>query len=206
MDEKATLLIFARTPVPGKTKTRLIPVLGKQGAADLHVKLVEFTIEQAMQSRFSDIELWCTEPENPFIAKLENNHQIRVNFQQGDDLGERMYQALNETLQKSGFAVLIGSDCPIISTGILNRSLDILQQGNDAVLGPSTDGGYYLIGMRKAAPGLFENIHWGGVDVADVTRNRMDTLGWKWVETDLLWDVDAPDDLHRLAASPCRLQ
>ena len=198
MAENGTLLVFTRTPVPGKTKTRLVPALGEQGAVDLYTRFMEHTLEQAVQSNFSNLELWCTEPGNAYITGIENSYPVRVKFQQGKNLGERMFHALYQALQYSDYAVLIGCDCPAITTEILNQSLQILQQDN-AVLGPSRDGGYYLIGLRQAVPVLFENIAWGGPDVARETRNKMKVMGWAWAETGLLQDIDTPGDLLQVA-------
>ena len=196
------LQLFTREPVPGKTKTRLIPVLGAQGAADLHNILLLNTIDIATRSEFNQIELWST---SSSTENLLNEHRQRINIQchkqRGKDLGQRMDHALSSALIHFDFAVIIGTDIPMLDIRQLDKAYQHLSQGADAVMGPAEDGGYYLIGIRKHEHFLFDNIAWGSPHVADQTRMKMNSLGWQWEELEILWDVDTPEDYERLKGS-----
>ena len=119
--------------------------------------------------------------------------------QTGNNLGERMFNSLDMALEAHDFAVIIGSDCPLLDKGILDRAYDLLAHDHyRAVLGPSDDGGYYLIGVDRAVTSLFDGIPWGSDSVTEMTRAAMKALGWQWAELTQLWDVDNPPDLERL--------
>lgn len=199
INTKGVLQIFSREPVPGKTKTRLIPLLGKQGAADLHIKLLKQITDVANESQFSNIELWGTsDPDQSILQDYVQQYHLRLFKQSGKDVGERMYNSSVEALSHNEFVVIIGSDCPLLSHQILNKAYRMFTQGTDAVLGPTEDGGYYLIGLRRNDTSIFKDIHWGKSDVADMTRAKMGSLGWHWQELEYLWDVDRPADYERL--------
>ena len=199
IESEGVLLVFTKTPEPGKTKTRLIPALGEEGAAKLHRLLLRNTLKQALRSQFFNVELWCTpSTEHPFLNECQYKFAVKLCRQEGDNLGQRMHNALLSALTRYPFAVIIGSDCPVLTVNVLNQAYEKLQQGIDAVIGPSEDRGYYLIGARKNDESLFKDIQWGSHDVADMTRVKLSTLGWRWDELNILWDVDMPEDLEKL--------
>jgi rSAM/selenodomain-associated transferase 1 len=196
------ILIFAKAPVAGRVKTRLIPALGRQGAADLHERLLVDTVARIVPAGLAPVELWCApEPGVDPFPGLARQYGLDRHRQRGADLGERMLHAASDALGRSGSVVLVGTDCPPLDAGYLERGLRALA-GREAVLGPAEDGGYVLLGMRRAAAELFTDIPWGGDLVAALTRQRMADLGWDWAELPLLWDVDRPEDLFRLAVTP----
>ena len=198
-ESDGVLIVFTRSPVPGQTKTRLISLLGAEGAAQLHISLIKHTLKMALQSQFCNVELWCTPTiDHPFLKECTYKFAVKLCVQSGEDLGQRMHHALQSALARYPFAVLVGSDCPLISTGILNKAYSVLQEGKDAVLGGSEDGGYYLLGARKYNPDLFSGIQWQSRNVIEQTRQRLDSFGWYWDELQKLWDVDVPDDLEKL--------
>ena len=121
---------------------------------------------------------------------------ITRHIQSGADLGERMHKALTQTLQTADAAILIGTDCPEYDVGYLQSAFEALQH-HDAVIGPADDGGYVLIGLKRAEARLFQDIAWGGDRVLADTRERLAGLGWHWHELPPLHDVDEPDDLLR---------
>jgi len=104
---------------------------------------------------------------------------------------------MNKALVINNFVVLIGSDCPAITTDILNQSYQALSNGKDAVLGPTCDGGYYLIGLKKPNPEIFQDMLWGKGDVADKTRYILNWQGLDYVELEELADIDTPDDYQK---------
>lgn len=195
---KSALLVFTRVPVSGQTKTRLIPLLGAQGAAEFHQTILLSTLAEANASNFTTVEIWCaTENEHPFLKQCELDYSCAMKIQQGNDLGERMHHAAEITLAENAFVVLIGSDCPAITTDILNQSYQHLSDGKDVVLGPASDGGYYLIGVKKPNSCIFQDITWGKGNVAERTRQNFTELGLDYVELEELSDIDTPEDYQR---------
>lgn len=193
------ILIFAKAPVPGYAKTRLISVLGDQGAADLQARLIRRTVDLAVVSGLAPVELWISgdsglEFFDPFRSTIDG----RIYLQSGPDLGARMGHAFEQTSQAAEFAVLIGTDSPPLDIAYLERACAALTEGIDIVLGPAEDGGYVLIGLRCCDPLIFDGIAWGTSEVLRQTRERIRQLGWTCHELPALWDVDRPDDIDRL--------
>jgi glycosyltransferase A (GT-A) superfamily protein (DUF2064 family) len=109
-----------------------------------------------------------------------------------------MASALHETLKVASSALLIGTDCPSLTREDLRAASMALQKGTEAVIGPTEDGGYALIGLKRVDAGLFKGITWGAENVLEETRNRLRALGWKWHELPVRWDIDRPKDVDRL--------
>lgn len=199
----ARIIVFAKSPVPGYAKTRLIPVLGAQGAADLQARLIRRTVDLAVGSALAPVSLWvCGATGREFFATFQHAVGGRILLQTGSDLGARMGYALEHALQDAEFAVLIGSDCPVLDVTHLEHACAVLAAGADLTLGPAEDGGYVLIGLRRFDPLLFDAIAWGSSTVLEQTRERSRRLGWTCGELPLLWDVDRPEDLERLSRLP----
>jgi rSAM/selenodomain-associated transferase 1 len=189
---------FTRFPEPGHAKTRLIPVLGTKGAAELHRRLAELTLEQVKllaQDDLVSLEVRYTGGSREETRKwLGTSFPIRS---QGDgNLGNRMARALHSAFQEGvERAILVGSDCPELSRIHMSQALELLAR-YDVVLGPAKDGGYYLIGLRRDAPKLFEDISWGTEKVLAQTLSRIETLGLSKALLGALDDLDRPEDLH----------
>lgn len=193
---RGRLLVFARAPVPGETKTRLVPALGARGAAQLHAHLVTRTLATACRAALAPVELWCSpRTDAPFFLDCEQRFALSLHTQRGADLGARMAHALEEALQRADHAVLIGTDCPDLSPDELASAFSHLEAGADAVLGPALDGGYWLIGVRRLAAGLFMDMPWGTDKVLSETRARLKELHWRWEELPVLRDIDTAEDL-----------
>jgi len=194
----ACIMVFARAPVPGQCKTRLIPVLGEQGAAQLHEKLVRRALAAACEALPAAVELWCTpDGTHAFFAACARDYPIALRRQGEGDLGERMQRAFEQALQGHGRAIIIGSDSPELDATYLRDAAAALDQA-PAVFGPAEDGGYVLVGLKHATPELFEGIEWGGPRVLAQTRERLVRLGMQAIELATLWDLDRPEDLARL--------
>ena len=189
------LLVFARDPVPGQVKTRLIPALGREAATALYWQLLRDTVAAAARVAGVRLELWVdsTAPQ-PALTELARQHHMSLQTQHGPDLGARMATALARATMHGGDAVLIGSDCPEFDVGHLEAAFAALAD-HDVVLGPATDGGYVLIGTRAPQPALFHGIPWGTDRVMDATRRRLRNLGLRWHELPTLRDLDEPADL-----------
>ena len=193
------VLVFARTPEPGRVKTRLIPAIGPERAARLHLAMTRRTVTTAVSAGVGPVELWCTpSTDHPDIDAIAGEHDLAVCLQPGGDLGERMRSALGSRITGSGAAVLIGTDCPTLDAEDLRSAARALASGADAVLGPARDGGYYLIGLRRAVPEVFSDVAWGEEQVLARTRENLRSLGWRWRELTLRADVDRPEDLAEL--------
>jgi hypothetical protein len=194
------IIVFARAPVAGAAKTRLIPALGAAGAAALHERLVDRTLATAIAAGIGPVELCCApDAAHPALAALARAHGATLGDQGRGDLGDRMLAAFRRTLAgRAGCAILIGSDCPALEPAHLRRAAASLAGGADAVLAPAEDGGYVLIGLKRAPASLFERIRWGEPTVMAETRERLAALGMRWEELETLWDVDRPEDLARL--------
>jgi len=197
----ARIMVFAKAPVPGAVKTRLIPQLGAQGAAHLHEELAQRSLGTALNAALCPVQLWCSPSvQHEFFTRCRQRYALlTLACQHGPDLGARMAQAFTQTLAHCRYAVVIGTDCPALAAADLRAALSALQEGYDAVLGPAQDGGYVLLGLRRFDATLFEDIAWGGDKVAELTRAHLRALGWRWHELATQWDVDRPEDLARLA-------
>lgn len=181
------IIVFARAPVLGRAKTRLIPRLGEWRAARLHESL---TLHALRTARLADevVELHGTR-RHGFFKRLG----VPFRVQRGKDLGERMHYALSRAKRP---AILIGTDCPILTPADLRRAARWLRGGYDAVLAPAEDGGYALVGLRHPRREFFEGIQWGGPSVYSDTVKRL--AGYRWRALRQVWDLDRPEDLERL--------
>jgi rSAM/selenodomain-associated transferase 1 len=193
------LLVFAKAPVPGRVKTRLIGKYGESGAVMLYKSMLRRTLEFATVIGPHPVQLWCApNTRHRFFAACRRDYGVELQTQRGNDLGRRMDYALRKTLEKSRYAVLIGSDCASLTPAQLRFALKALTLGWEAVLGPAEDGGYLLIGLRRPCPKLFKGIEWGGPGVLAATRGRLRRAGLNWIELPPGWDMDHPADVKRM--------
>jgi rSAM/selenodomain-associated transferase 2/rSAM/selenodomain-associated transferase 1 len=194
------LLIFSRWPEPGHTKTRLIPAVGAEGAADLQEWLTGHTL---LQSR-----LWA-KTTNHTLHVLTTGASLRhfrnwlgpdVTFlpQAQGDLGDRLSAASGQSFDEGADqVVMIGIDCPGITAPLITDAFDALDR-HQAVIGPATDGGYTLLGLTRPEPGLFQDMPWGTTDVLDTTLQRFQELGLSFHTLPALADIDEEPDLAEL--------
>jgi len=196
------ILVFARAPVAGATKSRLIPLLGAEGAAMLHQRMLLQSLAVATTAVPGMVGLWCSpDDKHPLLQAAASRHAASLHVQQGADLGERMAHAFAQALRQWRYVIIIGTDCPVLTAAQLQAAADALREGHDAVFAPAEDGGYALVGLAREAPQLFAGIVWGGSDVMADTRMRLREGGLRWRELATLWDVDRPDDYRRLIQS-----
>lgn len=192
-----SIALMARAPEPGYAKTRLIPALGAAGAAKLQAALVEHALAEI--ARCGDpTTLWCAPDVNhPFFAEGARRWNVTLRAQPDGDLGARMGAAFEAA---HGPLLLMGSDCPPIDADLLRICAVALERA-PAVFLPTTDGGYGLVGLRRAIPEIFMDMPWSTDAVMSITRDRLIRLGVRWEEPAEIWDVDTPADVARLAAS-----
>jgi len=191
--EPIAVAILAKAPIAGLAKTRLIPALGREGAALLQARLIARTLATACAAATGPVILWAA-PEESHFRELAQRFPVKLARQPGGDLGARMHAALDAACP----AIVIGTDCPTLEPKHLRASADALRDGADAVVIPAEDGGYVLIGLRQPRPGLFADMPWGTATVMAETRRRAAELGLAVRELAPLWDVDLPADLDRL--------
>jgi rSAM/selenodomain-associated transferase 1 len=199
--ESVPVAVFAKAPLAGAVKTRLIARLGPEPAAGLHLLLLRRTLETAVSAQTGLVSLWCTPTcDHPALTDCSRDFGVPLHAQRGADLGERMFHAL-ASLCRHGPALLIGCDCPALMPADLQGCAELLRYGSDAAFIPADDGGYVLIGVRNPQPFLFEGLPWGSGEVMTQTRARLAAADWHWREWRTLWDVDRPADYDRLLAT-----
>jgi hypothetical protein len=191
------LIIFTRYPEPGNTRTRLIPVLGAEGAATLQRQMTEHKLAEVNQ-------LLTFYPLSVEVHFAGGNEQLMQEWlgsslvyrrQSEGDIGDRMASAFQASFAAGMTAgVLIGSDCPDLNVSLMAEAFQLLRQ-HDLVLGPALDGGYYLIGLRRLIPELFTGIPWSTAEVLQQTITIAKRLGLAVAKLPLLSDVDRPEDL-----------
>jgi rSAM/selenodomain-associated transferase 1 len=197
------LIVFTRFPVAGKTKTRLIPVLGEQGAADLQRQMTEHIISTAVVAcRRPALTVGiCYAGGNAGLMRNWLGPQFVYRSQGQGNLGRRFDKAFDQAFGAGiETVVIIGSDIPEISANIIQQAFEALQK-YDLVLGPAHDGGYYLIGLQRAAalkanPHLFKGIKWGSAAVLAQTLQIAGAIGLSFGLLESLTDIDRPEDLH----------
>lgn len=196
------LVIFAKAPVAGLAKTRLIPALGAQGAARLAEKLLDHAVGHALAADLDEVQL-CVTPDASHAAfqRLATQKNGRLSFsKQGEgDLGERMDRALTRMLQRHDKVLVIGTDAPGLVPVTLRSAASALDS-HDVVIVPALDGGYALVGLRQPAPALFADMAWSTSQVMAETRTRARAAGLRCAELAALPDVDEPGDLIHLPA------
>lgn len=193
------IAILAKAPIPGLTKTRLIPYLGADGAATLQDWLLRRTVATALNSNLGPVTLWCApDTAHPAFVDLAVGGRIALRQQREGNLGERMHQALAESPMTGG-TLVIGTDCPALGPAHLQAAAAALA-AYQAVVIPAEDGGYVLIGMRQPSWRVFTGINWGSAKVMTQTRERLLETGRQWSELPSLWDVDREEDFERLGA------
>jgi rSAM/selenodomain-associated transferase 2/rSAM/selenodomain-associated transferase 1 len=202
------LIVFSRVPVPGLTKTRLIPALGTEGAADLQRRMTLhalLALEPLKRRRPLSIEVHFAGGSTAQMRAV-TGPRFACRPQTPGDIGARMRLSLRRALAEGlPRVVLVGTDCPGIRPAILDRAFDALRE-HDLVLGPAADGGYYLVGVRRDHPALFRDIPWSTDAVLQLTLDAARRLGLSICLVDTLHDVDRPEDLpvwdRARAASP----
>src|SRR4028118_163147 len=191
------LIIFTRYPEPGKTKTRLIPVLGAEGAATLQRQMTEDKLAEVkkLQAFYPlPVEVHFAGG-NELLMQDWLGSDVTYRRQSEGDIGCRMVSAFQVSFEAGmDSVVLIGTDCPDLNAPLMAQAFQVLHQ-HDLVLGPAQDGGYYLIGLHRLIPELFTGISWSTVEVLQQTQSIAQRLELAVAYLPLLRDVDRPEDL-----------
>ncbi|PZX54893.1 TIGR04282 family arsenosugar biosynthesis glycosyltransferase [Algoriphagus chordae] len=193
-ENKPALIIFQKNLILGRVKTRLAADIGDEAALVAYKSLLSYTYEVLNDL---SVDKYIFYADYIPVAKPSFDESYHFELQEGDDLGERMSKAF-QTLFAKGYdsLIIIGTDCAELTTDILKDSFSILEQ-KDAVIGPATDGGYYLLGMSKFIPGLFENIPWSTELVARRSKEYLSLNNLSCGTVPVLSDVDLLADWKR---------
>lgn len=195
--EPGTLVIFARPAVAGRCKTRLIPGYGELGALSLAEAFLLDTYQLALGSGAWRIVVSLAETGT--IPELTPPPEVWV--QGPGDLGERMTAAAERALSEgASWVILLGSDSPGLPRLFVQQAIELLRRGHDAVLGPASDGGFYLLGLRRCPEALLENLVWSSSNTCAATLQRLEEWGLWPVLLSEWFDVDRPEDVERLRA------
>ena len=200
MNDQNNVITFCKYPLEGKVKTRIAKTIGNEFAVKLYKLFAEHTFQ----------ELLKTESIFPYLFFADNNDREKIKKwagaefllepQEGDDLGERMYNAFKKVIDRgSTKTIIIGTDIPDMYSDIIRKALQALNN-SDVVIGPANDGGYYLLGMKNLYKNLFSGIEWGSNSVLRMTLEKINALNLSYSILPELIDVDTEDDLKKWLA------
>ena len=206
---QSRLMVFCKAPELGKVKTRISKPFdergleGKQIAVKIHEYLALHTLRNITETNSAPVQLWCSpDKSHPFFQQCEDEFGFELKNQGQGDLGERMSRAFDDVLSKHDSAVVIGTDCPLLNSSIVEETFTLLQESECSVIGPAEDGGYVLLGLSENQPDIFRGITWGSSQVLDETLKKLSGYVRELPE---LWDVDRPEDLQRLQREASKL-
>ena len=193
----AAIVVFAKAPIPGHVKTRLCPPLTPDEAASLHGSMVLDTLERSRTIRGTDRFLACApSKQHPFFKAVGARQGVTLWDQTGEDLGTRMNQAFHSAFTLGYETVLlVGSDLPTIEAETFHQALQALEK-HDLVLGPTVDGGYYLIGLHKPVAALFADVPWSTDQVLPLTQQKAQGGGLSLHLLSQQRDLDTVNDLQ----------
>lgn len=191
--------LLARSPQLGRVKTRLAAELGAEKALRLHESMLTLMCSRLGAWAPGAVTLWVDkDPDHPFVADLANRYELPVQVQCAGDLGSKISFALNTELTAGGSALVVGADCVGLNRGDLVDAAYALKNGSDLALGPATDGGYYLLGLGRERPRLFDSVEWGTETVYRQTLKNAEALGLRVTELPVRSDLDRIEDLKQL--------
>ena len=195
------LYLFAKVPAPGAVKTRLRPHLNDRRCVELARLMLEDSAAKAA-AHWPGRTVLCITPhlQDPFITALAERLDLEQILQAEGDLGRRMQTALAAGIARHGAAVVMGCDVPFIPADWLERSHRLMRRGAN-LIGPATDGGFYLLGLHHCPPDLFSGIRWGGAGVRAALLARAAERDLRLRALPSLQDIDRPEDLRRLAGT-----
>ncbi len=193
---KESVILLAKAPLKGRVKTRLAAKVGSEKATQIYEELLKKTIRTIQKLKKKDVFIFYT----PKGHKHFFSSYGRCFLQRGNNLGERMYNAIKRVFSL-GYSriVLIGSDIPGLKEELIEQAFNLLEI-NDIVIGPTEDGGYYLIAMKRPYRLVFKDIPWSTEQTFQVTVKRANSRGLRVGYTDTLVDIDTLTDYLRLKA------
>ncbi|WP_381522789.1 TIGR04282 family arsenosugar biosynthesis glycosyltransferase [Spirosoma soli] len=188
------LIIFAKNLIPGQVKTRIARTVGNERAVEVYQHLLKYTQQITSRLPYHRVVYY-----GDFINPDDGWNGYDKRLQVGNDLGQRMLNAFCEQFEIADRVVIIGSDCLTITPDHIRLAFDALNQA-DVVIGPATDGGYYLLGMNRLYPFLFENMPWSQPELAELTELAILQNGLTFERLEELTDIDEWEDYERAIA------
>jgi hypothetical protein len=192
----ARLCIFTRVPLLGAVKSRLAATIGVEGALAAHCALVEDTLDRLAVVTGMESVLWLDGAPDARVLGWQARWLLPLRRQCGAELGARMYHALSDCLGAGLDGIVVGTDCPEIDAAYVARAAAALAL-HDLVLGPAADGGFGLVGISRPAPGLFDDVVWGGDQALAGTLANAARLRLRTCLLPQIWDVDDAADWER---------
>ena len=191
---------FSRCPEPGRSKTRLIPAVGAEGAARLQEVFLRDTLTRLSSLAETSVVLWVAgDPRHAAIQRATHELPVAISSQEGEGLGDRIECAFARGLESAEKMILVGSDSPTVPLSLLERAYEVLDD-QDAVLGPTPDGGYYLIGFRQGRRPQLNGVRWSTTRTLSDTQSAFSHQGLSHSLLPPWYDVDTSADLRILRA------
>ena len=192
---KGRIVVFAKAPVPGEVKTRLGADLGMRRAATVYRRMTEDLLAELADAALAPVVLACApNPRHPFFLRCRRRYGVRLHRQRPGDLGQRMHRAIAEVGPADPGVVLVGSDCPALDREYIDAAFAQLVGDVQAVLGPSHDGGYVLVGLKQPESTLFRRMRWSHPQVLAHSRLRLTRAAMSYGLLPRLRDVDTRRD------------
>ena len=193
----SVILIFSKAPIVGEVKTRLVPFIAAEQAAELHEELTHDRLYKCATADLCDVQLWCSpDTRHPFFNECKQRYGVQLYSQSGADLGERMSSAIKTMLGQYKKIIIVGTDAPALDVDSIEAVVNELEH-NDFVLVPAEDGGYVLLAASTHHEDLFIDVPWGTKRVLASTVRNIENLGLSYSLIGTCWDVDRPEDLER---------
>lgn len=192
----SVILLFLKAPVPGQVKTRLAADIGAQGATDVYEVLVQSQLQRLPRGYALEIHFAPPDSRSRFTDWLGDT--LNYYPQVDGDLGDRLKHAVKAAFARGAREVIcIGADCPsLLPAHLVKTRAELRSNENAVVLGPTTDGGYYLIGLRQPNDTLFENVRWSTAHTLNDTRLQASKAKLNITTLETMPDVDEIEDLR----------
>ena len=191
------ILVFSKAPVAGQVNTRLVPYITAQQAALLHEELTRDRLQMCTSAGVCDVQLWCSpDTSHRFFIDCQHRYGVPLLQQRGNDLGERMSNALKTMLGSYDKIVIIGSDAPMLGMDTIDAAFKALTN-RETVMVPAEDGGYVLLGATVQHDEMLKGVPWGTEKVLTSTLDNLARLNFDYALVGKSWDVDRPEDLER---------
>ncbi len=194
MAKARTVICFCKYPEPGMVKSRLSTNIGEDCAVQIYKIILENILQNICMREF-EVALYCFPDINhSFFEYCREKYNVSLHYQDGNDLGLRMYNAISNNLCTKNNVILIGSDCLELDSDYINDAFLTLDTNNDIVLGPTLDGGYALIGANRIDESIFCNVTWGTDSVLQQTVEKIKSIGWDIACMPYVRDIDTLSD------------
>ena len=196
--DDTVILLFAKAPIAGSVNTRLIADIGVEKATSLQDDLIHQRLMMLMKANLCDVKLMCSpDIKDECFTQCYQQYRVDLKQQSGNDLGERMLNAVKSALQYYRFCIVIGTDAPALDEVRIHQAIEVLHADTKVVFVPAEDGGYVLLGLQQDHEFLFKDIDWGSDRVMQQSRQQLKLNDISYRELATCWDVDRLEDYQR---------